>query len=312
MVSVTFINAEMLWTLFAIPIIIALHFFLIRFTRRRAVLFANFEALHRVTGGVVFPKNITILILRVLTILLLCFSAAGLTLWFSGQGSEFNYILAIDASSSMLADDFDPNRLEVAKSEAGQFIDSLGGDVNIGVVSFSGVARTEIGLSPKRSDVSAAINDLKISEAGGTDITGALFTSVNLLLSDPDRYSSVILITDGQQTVGSPVEEAIDYALEHAVAVHTIGMATDTGGSFEMTDLVSTLDEETLKKIAEKTGGKFYKVSSADDLSVAFNAIVQITSKDIPHQLRLHLLLAAFVLFFVEWILANSRFKALP
>lgn len=312
MAGVTFMNVHFLWVLFTIPIMIALHFFLLRFTKRRAVMFANFDALRRVTGGIVLSKNITLLILRILIIFCLCLSAAGLTIWFKMPGSEFNYVIAIDASSSMLANDFAPNRLEVAKTQGKAFVDTLDADVNIGIVSFAGVPKTEIPLSSERSAVSAAFDGIGVSGAGGTDISSAIFTGVNILLTEKDRSMSIILVTDGQHTVGSPIEEGISYAVDNLVTVHTIGLGTEAGGSFEMTSLLSTLDVEGLSRIAETTGGNFYHASSESELINAFNDVVVLSEQNKPFQFRLGLLVAGLLLLIVEWVLANSRFRALP
>lgn len=312
MVSITFMNVQFLWALFAIPIMVALHFFLLRYTQRRAVIFANFEALKRVTGGIVLSKNLTLLIMRLLVIFFLCFSAAGLTVWYSAPGSSFNYVIAIDSSSSMLADDFSPNRFAVAKDRSVAFIDSLDASVNIGVVSFAGVTKVETGLTSERSDVSEAIYGIKISGVGGTDITGAIFNSVNLLLTEPDKSMSIILLTDGQHTVGGPLEQGLTYAVDNLVTVHTIGLGTEEGGRFELISLLSTVDEVALSRIAETTGGKFFRVRSLSDMDAAFSEIVQLSEQNKPVQLRMLLLLMGIIILFAEWVLANSRFRALP
>ena len=312
MASISFMNIHFLWALFAIPIMIALHFFLLRFTKRRAVLFANFEALKRVTGGIVLSKNLTLLIMRLLIIFFLCFSAAGLTVWYAAPGSAFNYVIAIDASSSMLADDFDPNRLSVAKQQAVDFVSALDAEVNIGVVSFAGVSKVETALNQDRPEVIDSIEGIKISGVGGTDISNAIFNSVNLLLSEKDKSMSVILVTDGQHTVGSPIEEGLNYAVQNSVNIHAIGIATLQGGSFELSPLLSTLDEDGLRRITDTTGGKFFKVGSRADMFTAFSEIVELSEQNKPVQLRLILLLAGICILFGEWILANSRFRALP
>ena len=206
MVEVTFLNIHFLWALFAIPLIIALHFFLLKYTTRRAVLFANFEALKRVTGSMVLSKNITLLIIRVLVILFLTLSAAGIIIWTQGPGADFNYVIAIDASSSMLANDFEPNRLSVAKETAKDFSNSISAEAKIGVVSFSGVTKVETALTGDKKKVEEAIDKIQTSRTGGTDISGAIMTASNMLLTDTDKSMSVILLTDGQHTVGGPLE----------------------------------------------------------------------------------------------------------
>lgn len=312
MADITFLNVQFLWLLFTIPLMAALHFFLLKYTRRRAIIFANFEALKRVTGAVVLSKNITLMITRILIILFLTLSAAGMIVWTTGPGSKFNYVLAVDASSSMLADDFEPNRLEVAKENAKSFVDSLNAEVNIGIVSFSGVSRVETALTNNKKNADEAIDLIVVSSAGGTDLAGAMMTSVNILLNDPDKSKAIILLTDGQQTVGSPIEEGINYALSKKAIVHTIGIATEKGGSFELTKLISTIDEEALKRISENSGGKFFRVGDKAQMQAAFNEIVTLSEQNIPHQLRLIFLVVGLSLLFVEWILINTRFRTLP
>ncbi len=310
--DITFLNIHFLWALFAIPIMIALHFYLLQHTKRRAVLFANFEALKRVTGSVVLSKNVTLLVIRVLVILFLTLSAAGMTIWTEGPGSDFNYVLAIDASSSMLADDMTPNRLTVAKDNAINFVNSLNANVKIGVVSFSGVSKVETALQKNRGKIEEAISEIGISKSGGTDLSGAIMTSANLLLNDYDKSMSVILLTDGQHTSGGPIEEGINYAASKHVVLHTIGIATEKGGSFELTQLLSTLDEATMKRIAENTGGQFFKVGDNAQMAAAFEQIVTLSEHNIPYQLRLIFLIIGILLLFGEWTLLSTRFKALP
>lgn len=312
MADITFLNIHFLWALFMIPLMVALHFFLLKYTHRRAVLFANFEALKRVTGSMVLSKNITLLIARLLVILFLVLSAAGIVIWTKGPSSEFNYVIAIDTSSSMLADDLTPDRLTVAKETANDFANSLNAEARIGVISFSGINKVENVLTNKRADVTSAIDGIKVSKAGGTDITGAVTTAVNLLMTDTDKSMSVIVLTDGQHTVGAPIEEAINYAAQKRVVVHTIGIATTKGGSFELTQLLSTIDEDTLDRLASNTGGKFFKAGTKEEMLAAFNEIVTLSEQNVPHQLRLPLLIIGLLLLLTEWTLLSTRFRMLP
>jgi Ca-activated chloride channel family protein len=310
--DITFLNIHFLWALFIIPIMIALHFFLLKYTHRRAVLFANFEALKRVTGSMVLSKNITLLIVRVLVVLFLTLSAAGMVIWTTGPGSDFNYVIAIDASSSMLADDFTPNRLEVAKENAKEFVNSLNAEVKIGVASFSGVSKIESSLTSRREDVEAAVEGISVSSTGGTDISGAITTAANMLITEYDRSMSVILLTDGQHTVGGPLDEGITYARDNKIVVHTIGIATEKGGAFELTKLLSTIDEVNLKRISDNTGGKFFRVGSKAEMQAAFLDVVTLAEQNIPHQLRLVFLAIGLLLLFGEWTLLSTRFRMLP
>ncbi len=312
MVDITFERIGFLWLLFTIPLMIALHFFLMKYTRRRAVVFANFQALKRVTGGMILSKNVTLLIVRVLIVLLLTLAVSGMTVWIKAPTSTFDYVIAVDDSSSMLAKDFQPDRITAAKETAKEFVDSVTSDVKIGVVSFAGVPKVENTLTDDREKVKETIDKIKISAIGGTDISSAIITSANMLVEDKNRARSVILITDGRQTTGGPLSEAIKYARSKEVTVSAIGMATKEGGSFETSKLLSTIDEEALTAIAIQTGGKFIKAGNKEEMKAAFNTIISQTEQNLPHPLQVWLLGIGLLLLFLEWGLINTRFRTLP
>jgi len=107
MISLTFTNPFYLWLLVSIPLLIITHFFVLNYLNRRAVKFANFEAVKRVTGSKLELKNVKtvsknrlLLIIRTFVLFFLIISIAGPVLWYSGQSSEFDFVIAIDASSS--------------------------------------------------------------------------------------------------------------------------------------------------------------------------------------------------------------------
>ena len=107
MIQITFRDPIFLWFLLSIPFLMITHFYSLRYVTRKAVRFANFEALSRVSGGEALSRNIPLLILRTITLFFLICSVSGPTLWYTGQSSENNYVIALDASRSMLADDFE-------------------------------------------------------------------------------------------------------------------------------------------------------------------------------------------------------------
>ncbi|HII72629.1 TPA: VWA domain-containing protein [Candidatus Woesearchaeota archaeon] len=312
MVDVTFEKIHFLWVLFTIPLMIALHFFLMKYTRHRALIFANFEALRRVTGGMVLSKNISLLVTRVIIVILFTLAAAGLTIWIKAPSSTFNYVIAVDSSASMLAKDYDPDRITIAKLTAQGFVDTVVADVEVGVVSFSGVPRVESEMTSNKEQIKEAIESIEVRATGGTDIASAIISSVNLLAAKQDRARSVIILTDGRHTTGGPLSEAMKYAREKEVAVMTIGIATAEGGSFEATELLSTLDEEALQSIATSTGGKFMKATNVEEMKGAFSTIIEQNEQNLPHPMRVWLLGIGMLFLFIEWGLINTRFRMLP
>jgi len=315
MVSLSFVYPYYLWFLLSIPFFISLHFITVEFVKRRAMTFANFEAIKRVgtgvKGGRVLSNHFLLMGIRLSTLILMVLSLSQPILWYFGSSSDFDFVVAIDASGSMLADDFSPNRLEAAKRSAFVFVDEVPRTANLGIVSISGTSYVKQRLTEDFIKVKGAINNIRIETASGTAVGDAIVGSSNLF-TENERAKVVVLLTDGQSNVGMIVEEAIDYANTNHVMVHTIGVATEEGGEFSGIDIVSRLDEATLQQIADSTGGGYYRAESEDELSQAFYEIATTTAKKVPVKLGVPLLLTAFVLIVLEWILINTKNRTIP
>ena len=319
MVYVTFSHPEYLWYVLVIPLLIMSHFVLLKYVRRKAIKFANFKTLKRVSDEHYLNKNYVVLILRSLILILLILAVSGSTLWYLGESNDNDFILTIDTSSSMSAQDFSPNRIGAAKSFSSELIKNLDSESKIGIVTFSGVPYIELLPNSDKTIVNNAINDISIADVGGTDIPGAIITSTNLLLPSTNGRS-IILITDGSNTAGyytkDPISQSITYAKQNNVIVYAIGIGTDSapiGYLPEYYNISSVYDENTLKKIANETNGEYYYASNTADLK---NVYTQIISK--KHEAYLHIdlaqgfLLIALLLIFIEWGLINTRFRTVP
>lgn len=320
MVSFSFENPLFLWYLLSVPLIVISHFFLLKHTKKKAMKFANFDALKRVTGNYIITKNWTVLALRVCILLLLIFAAAGTIFWYDGQKNNNDFVLAIDVSASMTAEDIKPTRLDAAKAEALTFVEQLDTQGNIGLISFGGVAIIEtIPIESKRA-VMTTIEELEIQETGGTNIGGAIVTGTNLLLNTEDRGKTIVLLSDGSNTAGpfidDSIERAIAYAAEKRVKVHTIGFGTNTGplGYLkEFYQINATYDETNLLKISNATSGTYYRAPDRTTLQAAYEAIsADATEAILRLDLSYGLLLGALLLLFVEWGLLNTRFRKVP
>lgn len=311
--DLTFDNPIFLWLLLSIPFLIVTHFYSLQYIKRRAMRFANFEALSRVSGGQNLSKNIPLLIIRLFTILFLVSAVAEPTLWYMGQSSEYNYVLALDASGSMLASDFEPNRLEAAKVAATEFVDSIEARVKIGVVSFSGIGYVEHMLTDDMSKIKLAIADTQAKSIHGTAIGEALKASSNLLIPE-NKARVIVLLTDGRENVATQNElnKVINYVNYHNIVVHTIGVATEEGGKLPGLDAISTIDEPTLIRIANSTGGKYYKAETPEQLAEAYGAITNITETKVPLRLAMPFMLLALLLLAIEWALVNTKFRTIP
>ena len=238
--------------------------------------------------------------------------------------------MAMDVSSSMLAMDFQPNRLEAAKKEAADFINTREND-NVGLVVFSGESFT---YSPLTTDHAQVLNRLYTLEPGmiedGTAIGLGLVTAINRLRGSKAKSKVIILLTDGRNNTGdiSP-QTAADLAAALDINVHCIGMGTLAGEApvpvaspfgvvrTQMADV--DVDEPTLKTIAHKTGGLYYRATDNDALNHIYKEIdklektklknknYQVVGEDFP----LFALIAALCVL-LEFILRNTLLRTNP
>ncbi len=312
--AIIFNNPFYLWFLVSIPLLILLHFATLKATKKKALTFANFDAIARVTGQNLFFKNITQLFMRILIIIFIVLAISGTTLVYSGKSSDLDFVLAIDTSSSMSATDIEPNRLEAAKEAAVDFIDSLGAKTKIGIVTFSGTGFVETSLTDELNRVKTLIRNIKPRAVGGTNLGEAIITSINLLLSS-EKARVIILLTDGRSNIGIPLQQAIDYANKNTVLVYTIGVATEEGGiipGLEDVDALLKLDEKSLIEIATSTGGKYFRAVDKESLINSYKQISSFSIRRISTNLSLLFMITAFSLLFIEWLLSNTKFRILP
>jgi Ca-activated chloride channel family protein len=292
MVEIVFAKITYLWLLGVIPLMIFVHFYSLKSGRKQALKFANYEAIRRVTGEQIVTKNVLLLLMRLVIVVALILSVAGTSVWYIGNATNFDMVIAIDASSSMLAEDYSPNRLEAAKTVMVLFAQNVPGNIRIGLVTFSGAAFIKLQPTDDMGEVVDAIQKIEIERLGGTDLGQAIITASNLMPRDGPR--AVVLLTDGQDNVGINPEEALDYIKNDKIIIHTIGMGSPEGGSIE---------------IAESTNGKFYIPKDEESLRNAFLSIAAFKDSPIKKDLSIYLLGIAILMLLVEWGLLGTKYK---
>ena len=297
---ISFTHPFYLVFLFAIPVLILLHFFGLKNIKGRALNFANFESIARVKGIDLYSKNIFLLFFNILFVVLLVFALSGFTLHREMAASEFSFIIAIDSSESMSAVDMSPNRISAAKETAIDFVNSLPSGSSVGVISFSGSSQVEQRLTKNKPDVKYAINNIEISFIKGTDIFEAISNSIELL--NKEKRKAVILLSDGQINIGN-FDKAINYAKADELIVHTFGIGTVAGG--ETSYGLSTLDEDSLKSLAYNTGGEYFNVKSKQDMKDSFDEIIQVTEKMGSLDFTLYFIIIVIILFIVKQFLLS-------
>lgn len=193
-------------------------------------------------------------------------------------------ILSIDVSGSMqLFDDLQDrrSRIQVAKEEAIHFIEKRIDDP-IGIVVF---ARDTISLCPLTVDkkiLKEVVSNLKLGfiNPEGTSLGTGLATAVNRLRNSNAKSKIIILLTDGVPTLGEKIDpdKAIKLANQYDIKVYTIGIGNEEGGFMNhpfagIQKVGQSLDIKLLKKIAEKTGGKFFRANSPAQMRDIYNQI---------------------------------------
>src|SRR5919108_6270507 len=198
-----------------------------------------------------------------------------------------NIVVAFDISSSMLAQDFQPqNRLEVAREKVKQFVSMRKSD-RIGIVAFSGEALTQVPLTTDYPVVFAAIENLAPGQLeDGTAIGTAIATGANRLRSAPGRSRVMVLLTDGENNRGAidprtAARAAAAYGIRiYSIAAGTEGMAPVPVGrglfGLRYENRPVRIDEPLLTDIARESGGRYFRARDAAALQRIYEQIDQL------------------------------------
>ena len=248
--------------------------------------------------------------------------------WRNEESEGIDIILALDISSSMLARDFQPDRMEAAKDLAIQFIAGRRND-RIGLVVFSGESFTQC---PLTSDHAVLINLFKGIQSGmiedGTAIGMGLANAVNRLKDSKATSKVIILLTDGVNNRGAIAPlTAAEIAKTFGIRVYTIGVGTmgmapapvQTPFGTRVQNVKVEIDEETLQKIAAATDGRYFRATNNDKLRGIYMEIDQLEkskidvkeySKKEEEYMRFGLL--ATGLFLLEILIRYLFFRNIP
>ncbi len=194
-------------------------------------------------------------------------------------------VLAVDVSSSMLAEDFAPSsRLDVAKERSVAFVAGRKYD-RIGLVTFAGEALTRVPITVDYPVVEQAIRDIRIGELeDGTAIGTAIATAANRLRRAPGASKVVILMTDGENNRGRvDPRTAAAAAAELGIRIYTIGVGTEgearlpigrgPEGQLRYQLMPVQIDEQLLSDVAESTGGRYFRATDAEALGRIYQQI---------------------------------------
>lgn len=245
-----------------------------------------------------------------------------------------NIVLALDLSESMAALDFKDkgrviNRLEAVKGVVQAFVSKRSGD-RIGMVVFGTHAYTQLPLTRDYNTLVSILDRLEIGAAGErTAIGDAIGISLKRLADIESKSNIIILLTDGQSNAGelSP-ENTAEIAVLRGVKIYTIGVGTQGKAPFLIKDPLFgeryvyqqvSIDEETLKSIADKTGGLYFRAEDLEGLQQIYATIDRLEKTEVKvdifadySEIYPWLLIPAIVLLSLYVILRHTRFLVVP
>lgn len=249
--------------------------------------------------------------------------------WSTSRTEGTDMIIALDISSSMLARDFKPDRLEAAKKIASRFINGREND-NMGLVVFAGEAFTGVPMTTDRATLMNYVQSLNREMLeDGTAIGDGLATAINRIKSGQAKSKSIILLTDGSNNTGivSPLMAA-EIAHKEGIKVYTIGIGTNGTapypqinmfGRMEFVPQPVVIDEGTLKQISDITGGKYFRATGNKVLADIFAEIDRLETSEIDVRHFSHTediyfpwAMVALGLLLLDLLLRNTWLRTMP
>ena len=284
--TIHFANPNLLWLLLSIPVLLG--YYIWRNKKEKAAFsYSSLEAFNQVPVSIKISLRHSLIALRLTAIGLIIVALArpqNRSSFKDVQTEGIDIVLAMDISSSMLAQDFKPNRIEASKQIAMEFIDGRPND-RIGLVIFSGESFTQCPLTTDHAVIKNMFAGIKTGMINdGTAIGMGLSTALNRIHNSNAKSKVVILLTDGVNNQGSIAPlTAAEIAKTFGVRVYTIGIGTlgkalspvarYPDGSFEYDYIDVEIDETMLTQMADMTGGKYFRATGNSKLKQIYQEI---------------------------------------
>lgn len=330
--DIEFASKENIWWFTIIPLMIV--WYIIKLKKTEGEL--NFSSTMNISSAdesklAKFRHLIFIFrILAICGIILVLMRPQSRTSWKDIKTEGIDIVISLDVSYSMMAKDFDPNRIESAKKVITEFINARRND-RIGLVIFGGEAFTQCPLTTDHKVIKNMFKDIKCGMLEqGTAIGLGLANAVSKLSQSKAKSKVVILVTDGVSNVGeiAPLTAA-EIAKTYGVRVYTIGVGKRgkalmpvqiyPNGQMEYDWQDVDLDEETMTKIANETGGKYFRATDNKSLSRIYSDIDKlekdiILEKSFSNKAELFLPFAIFsaIMLLMEFLSKYLIFKSNP
>ena len=290
--------------LLVLPALLAVAY-LVALRRREqyAVRFTNLELLDKIAPETPGWRRHVPAVALLLGLVALTFAVARPAMAVQVPREQATVVLAVDVSLSMDADDVDPSRIEAARRAARSFVELAPDELEIGLVSFAGTAVPVLAPTTDRTAAIRAIERLVLGE--GTAIGEGIYTSVRLIEAtaaarldadpgatptttvpaepddvgtdgetDDDPAAAIVVLSDGETTMGRPDLEAADAATAAGIPVSTVSFGTQSGVVFIQGETIPVpANNGALREVAETTGGEFFEAATGGELQEILDTV---------------------------------------
>jgi Ca-activated chloride channel homolog len=325
-----FRNPELLWLLLLLPLM-AWYFWKVKRRKRPRIQISSTEAFRHYRPTlrqrlINLPIGLRVLAVAFLIVALARPQSSSKASNVKTEG--ISIVLALDISSSIVAEDFRPNRIEAAKKVALDFIDGRPNDL-IGLVIFSGESFTQCPITSDHTVLKSMVKAVKPGMVkDGTAIGDGLATAVDRVKESPTKSKVVVLITDGVNNSGSiPPLTAGEIAKTFGVRVYSIGVGTRGMAPYPQKTLFGIqyqnvevqIDEDLLTQVADATDGRYYRAVNNKRLQAIFEEIdklekskIEVTEFKRYTEEYLPFALVALFFFLLEVVLRYTWLRSLP
>ena len=327
----TFLHPELLWLLLLLPALLIIY---IVWRRRQhaSLRVPSLLFLRDMRGGLRVYLRHSLFVLRLIALGLIIVALArpqSSSSWSEDRVEGIDIMLTMDISTSMLAMDFQPNRVEAAKEVAMRFIANRPND-NIGLVVFAGESFT---ACPLTQDHATLINRLREMTPGmiedQTAIGSGLATAISRLKDSKTKSKVIILLTDGANNTGniSP-KMAADLAKTFGISSYTIGVGSGAGEApypiqtalgVVVRNMPVDLDEPTMRQIADVSGGAYFRATDNESLLAIYKKIDQLEKTKLStrnyhttYEEFFVFVLVAALLLLLEFVLRSTVLRTNP
>jgi Ca-activated chloride channel family protein len=330
--DIQFAEKQWFWLMLVLPVMIAWYIWRLK-KQEGEVNYSSFTLLKGIKPSSKAPSRHALFVLRLASIALIIAAIArpqSRSSWKDTKTEGIDIVISLDVSLSMLAKDFKPNRMEVAKEVIVDFIDARPND-RIGLVLFGGEVFTQCPLTNDHKVLKNMFPQIKAGSLDqGTAIGLGLAGAVARIKDSKAKSKVIILVSDGVNNVGeiSPLT-AGELAKTYGIRVYCIGVGSKgkalqpvaiyAQGEYEYDYVDVDVDDKTMTEISEYTGGKYFRATNKESLITIYQEIDKmektiVSEKSFSNKAEhfLPLALAAALILLLEFLLRFTVFRAIP